>query len=163
MNKLIALGLLAFSSIAFADDSKPDYYLDMTLASYHFCARGAHPSCPDVNNERNWGLGTTIDFKNHWEWKAGGYKNSYSKNAYYTTVNYYREWFPRDNWRIRAGLQVGLVYGYKDTSGYNETMSFANHEIQVGALPTFTVGYKRARASFGILGEVITLQAQYLL
>lgn len=160
MKRFIVACLLMVSSVGFADESHKDYYVDVTAMSYHFCK---HTTCTTVNNERNWGIGTTIDFKNNWEAKIGGYKNSYSKSSYYALANYYHEWSLNKDWMLRAGLAGGVVSGYYGTEGYMEQLSFAEHKVQLGVLPNFTIGYKRARAVIGYLPGVATLQFQYLL
>jgi len=154
MKSLMVIGLLALSTGVVAGER--DYYLDVNLASKHFC----ESSCPTVNNERNFGLGLTVDFKNNIELKVGGYKNSYSLDSGYVLVNYYREW-KRDHWTLRAGAAMGLVYGYKGTEGELRGVSFANHEIQPGILPNVTIGYKHAQAMIGCVGNVVTLQGQW--
>jgi hypothetical protein len=151
---LIAICLLALSSVSQADDR--DYYVDMNIASRHFCG------CPDVNNERNFGAGLTVDFKNNWEVKTGFYKNSYSKQSAYVLANrYWESDLLSGDWNLRAGVAAGLVYGYKDTGGYSESISFMEHKIQPAILPNITLGYKNARIMLGFVGIACTLQAEY--
>lgn len=158
MKSFLVVGLLALSSVAVAEDK--DYFLDVNLASKHFC----EATCPTVNNERNWGVGLTVDFKNNWEVKVGAYKNSYSEDSVYALANRYWDFSSSNgDWIIRPGIAVGLVYGYQGTAGEMKDLAFANDKIQLGFLPNVVIGYRRLRTVVGWVGNVCTLQAQWQL
>jgi hypothetical protein len=154
MKSIFAVLLLLISGTAFADSSHTDVYIDTNLISKHFFA---HNDDGTPYNEKNFGLGATIDF-GRIELKGGYYKNSYFKHTNYGVLSYdFNSYSISENWSVNGSFGLGGVYGYRYTNAKN----FGRlGDWQLGILPEVIFMYQplKVRTSLAIVGNAVGLQ-----
>jgi len=130
-SKTLVITTLAVSLFALTEvTSASEVWLDMNLGSKHM---GDNPSGQPWN-ERNYGLGATIN-----GYTVGFYKNSYFKTSFYAGVTIGTKAIAVGKARIRLGASLGAVSGYfypiTPVAIPNLSVEVLNTKITVGIMP----------------------------
>jgi len=141
--KRILFLVLALSMPYIADASEGDFWIDVNVASYHagsngYCYNGI---CNDFN-QFNYGLGVSYEMDNLVEWTGGFFRNSYDKNSMYGGIKLNHN-FDVGRFDVTPGILIGGVTGYDETE-------VEAAPLQLVALPSVSVSYKRIRGVFGV-------------
>ncbi|UTH74083.1 hypothetical protein [Chromobacterium sp. IIBBL 290-4] len=143
--RILLAGLALQSTICHADD-------------FSLLAFGAsdHHGCTTCHlNESNPGAGLEWAFsgdddQGRWFTRAGSYRDSFRKTAYFGAVGWRKEWQVAGP----ATLGIGLQGGYLDGSGRHGlaalpfiSIGFRKVALEVGYLPKVTVGDHHAKTS----------------
>jgi len=104
--------------------------LDLNLASIH-----TEHWARDTLNQRNEGLGLTVQLDPSWSLSTGFYRNSYRRTSAYALAAWTPLRIPLGAWHIDAGGEAGLVTGY--------------HRSEVTSRPLMAAGLLRVVAPRG--------------
>lgn len=118
--RFVALGWLAVSGVAVADDAPPpdrpavapyesSLWLDSGFRSHHTHARANGLAY----RENNVGIGLEWRYRPDWQVNAGHYRNSLDRSSTYLQLGWMPwQWQAGEKLELRAGASVGVVNGY---------------------------------------------------
>lgn len=117
--RIALLAALAICSPAFAQQasdraSRPETWIDVNLASYHFGDASDYLAPGEHFNQRNYGAGVELQWQPRHAASAGYYRNSVFHDSWYALYHYTPLQLGA---HVRVGAMVGLVNGYP---GYND-------------------------------------------
>ncbi len=158
---VIIVFMLAAFGVPDANAAVGDLWLDINVGSKHTAASEyTYDGKTEDFNERNYGLGASYQFAEHFEATAGFFKNSYSKTSIYTGVKIKTD-YSFGSLIVSPGITISGVTGYDDTEVnggfiqpiaiFNVALSYDKARVVIGYVPIRAV-FNEARA------DVITLQ-----